>query len=145
MDTQLLNKIETPFIKNLPKFDVGDTIAVHSSVREGDKTRVQVFKGIILAIKGSGTRTMFTIRKISQGIGVEKIFPMYSPTIEKIEVLKRGKVRRSKIYYMRDRIGKRAMKIAESNKKYSESSEVIEDIQEEAIVEESTNVEDSKE
>ncbi len=112
MNTNILKKVETKQIKNdIPPFEPGDTIAVHTIIREGDKKRVQVFKGIVLTIKGSGTRKTFTVRKISFGVGVEKIFPLHSPNIEKIELLKKGKVRRAKLYYMRDRIGKKALKI----------------------------------
>ena len=113
MNTELLLKIEQPFLRKFPEFRVGDTIAVKTKFTEGKKSRVQTFKGIVLAIKGSGIRKTFTIRKISHGVGVEKIIPLHSPTIEKIEVLKHGKVTKAKIYYMRKRIGKRALKIAE--------------------------------
>jgi len=108
-----LTKIEKPFLKKAPRFEVGDTVAVHAIVREGDKQRIQVFKGIVLSIKGEGLGRTFTVRKISSGVGVEKIFPLHSPNIEKIEVLKSGKVTSSKIYYMRKRVGKRALKIDE--------------------------------
>ncbi len=116
MDTKLLNKIEKDYIKNdLPTFKVGDTIAVHNIIREGDKSRIQIFKGIVIAIKNSGSRKTFTVRKIaSNSIGVEKIFPLHSPNIKKIDIIKKGKVRRSKLYYMRNRIGKNAMKIKEA-------------------------------
>lgn len=124
MNTKVLDKIEQKYMKKLPKFKVGDTIAVHTIVREGSKQRIQIFRGIVLAIKGSGTRKTFTVRKISQGIGVEKIFPLYSPNIEKIEVIKRGSVRRSKIYYMRERIGKLAMKINEGQLSEKELAEL---------------------
>ncbi len=118
MDTQLLAKVEKDLkAKDIPKFNVGDTVSVHTIVREKDKQRVQVFKGIVLAIKKSGTSKTFTVRKISYGIGVEKTFPMYSPNIEKIVFNKKGKVRRSKLYYMRSRIGKRATKIKEAIEK----------------------------
>lgn len=114
MDIKLIEKVEQPYIKtNIPEFEVGDTIAVHAIIREKDKQRVQIFKGIVLAIKGSGLRKSFTVRKISSGVGVEKIFPMHSTNIQKIEFIKKGKVRRSKLYYMRSRIGKQAIKIAE--------------------------------
>lgn len=115
MNTDLLAKIEKKFIVKAPKFDVGDIIAVHNVIREesGEKRRVQVFKGLVISIKGSGTRKMFTVRKISSGIGVERIFPLNSPNIEKIELIRKGKVKRSKLYYMRERIGKKAMKVAE--------------------------------
>lgn len=112
MNANILKKVETKQLKtDLPPFGPGDTIAVHTVIREGDKKRVQVFKGIVLTIKGSGARKTFTVRKISFGVGVEKIFPLHSPNIEKIELLKKGKVRRAKLYYMRDRIGKKALKI----------------------------------
>jgi large subunit ribosomal protein L19 len=114
MDTKLIKKIEKEQIRtDLPEFGVGDTIAVHTILREKDKTRVQIFKGIVIKIKGSGPSKSFTIRKISMGIGVEKIFPIYSTNIKKIDFIKKGKVRRSKIYYMRKRIGKKAVKITE--------------------------------
>lgn len=113
MNEQKIKELESKFIKDLPKFDVGDTLAVSTIVREGDKKRTQIFKGIVIAIKGSGIRKTFTIRKISMGVGVEKILPLHSPNISKIKVLKTGVVRKSKIYYMRKRIGKRALKIKE--------------------------------
>ncbi len=113
MNEQKIMELESKFIKDLPKFDVGDTLAVSTIVREGDKKRIQIFKGIVIAIKGSGIRKTFTIRKISMGVGVEKIIPLNSPNISKIKILKTGVVRKSKIYYMRKRIGKRALKIKE--------------------------------
>lgn len=113
MSTDILLTIEKPFLRKTPKFGVGDTVAVNVIVREGDKQRTQVFEGIVLSIRGSGTRRTFTVRKISSGIGVEKIFPLYSPNIAKIKVVKKGKVRRSKLYYMRDRVGKKALKVSE--------------------------------
>jgi len=124
MNTQLLEKIEKPYMKKVRKFNVGDTVTVKTIVREGEKTRIQAFKGIVLAIKGSGTRKTFTVRKIAtNGIGVEKIFPLYSPNIESIELIKKGKVRRSKLYYMSSRVGKKAMKIADSDKPMVEEYE----------------------
>lgn len=116
MNTQILDTVEQPYLKERAKFGVGDTVDVHTIVREGEKQRVQIFKGLVIAIKGSGTRKTFTVRKISDGIGVEKIFPVYSPNIETIEIVRKGKVKQSKLYYMRDRTGKRAMKVTENKK-----------------------------
>lgn len=110
MNTQLLQKIEKDHIRtDLPTFQVGDTIKLFTKIIEGEKQRIQAFEGIIIARKGAGTRATFTIRRISKGIGVEKIIPINSPNIAKIEVLKQGYVRRAKLYYMRERIGKKSM------------------------------------
>src|SRR5690606_23444413 len=110
--------------KDLPEFAVGDNISVYNIIRDEGKSRVQIFKGLVIKRKGTGPSATFTIRKISDGIGVEKVFPLNSPNIEKIEVNKLGSVRRSKIYYMRDRIGKLAMKVRPvtdlESKKYEE-------------------------
>ena len=93
---------------DIPEFRPGDTVRVHHRIKEGDRERVQVFEGVVIKIKRGGPRTTFTVRKISYGVGVEKIFPLHSPVIEKIEVKQRGKVRRSKLYYLRERVGKAA-------------------------------------
>ncbi|MBI1910044.1 MAG: 50S ribosomal protein L19 [Deltaproteobacteria bacterium] len=94
--------------KDLPQFQPGDTVKVSTRVREGEKERIQVFEGVVIRIAGSGIRKSFTVRKISYGVGVERIFPLYSPTVAKLEVVSRGKVRRSKLYYLRDLSGKKA-------------------------------------
>jgi large subunit ribosomal protein L19 len=91
-----------------PAFRVGDSVKVHVKVREGEKDRIQVFQGMVIAMKGGGTGSTFTVRKISDGVGVERIFPLHSPIIGKIEVVRRGKVRRAKLYYLRARRGKAA-------------------------------------
>ncbi len=91
-----------------PAFRAGDTVAVHYKIVEGNKERIQVFKGDVIQISGSGATKTFTVRKVSGGIGVERIFPFTSPAIVKIEVLKHGKVRRKRLFYLRDRIGKAA-------------------------------------
>lgn len=137
MNEETIKKnVEEKYLKQHPTFGVGDTIAVSLVVREGDKKRIQIFKGIVLAMKGSGVSKTFTVRKISAGIGVEKILPFNSPNISSIEVLKRGAVRRSKIYYMRKRIGKKALKIEEAVMR------PVEAIVESEVVE--TSVEDEK-
>jgi len=101
--------IEQKEIKGAPPaFRVGDSVKVHVKVKEGEKDRIQIFGGMVIAMKGGGTGSTFTVRKISDGIGVERIFPMHSPIIGKIEVVRRGKVRRAKLYYLRDRKGKAA-------------------------------------
>lgn len=100
---------------DLPDFNVGDTVRVHVKVVEGDKERIQPFEGIVISRRGSGTRETFIVRKISFGIGVERIFPLHSPSIERIEVLKKGAVRRAKLYYLRGKKGKEA-KVKEKSK-----------------------------
>ena len=93
---------------DIPNFAPGDTIKVHVKVKEGDKERIQIFQGVVISRKGGGSRQMFTVRKISGGIGVERMFPLYSPTIDKIEVERHGRVRRAKLYYLRNLRGKAA-------------------------------------
>ena len=93
---------------DVPKFEAGDTITVTYRIVEGNKERLQSFRGVVIQIKGSGRTKMFTIRKVSNGVGVERIFPLYSPHIDKIEVNKYGVVRRARIYYLRDLTGKKA-------------------------------------
>ncbi|MGI6432819.1 MAG: 50S ribosomal protein L19 [Sphaerochaetaceae bacterium] len=87
---------------------VGDTVRVHFSIREGEKERIQIYEGLVIAFKNSGIRKTFTVRKNSYGVGVERIFPVHSPKIEKIEVVRRGRVRRAKLYYIRSKVGKAA-------------------------------------
>jgi large subunit ribosomal protein L19 len=91
-----------------PDFRPGDTVKVHVKVQEADKTRIQVFQGVVIARQGIGRRETFSVRKISNGIGVERVFPIHTPNIDKIEVLRRGRVRRAKLYYLRERKGKAA-------------------------------------
>jgi large subunit ribosomal protein L19 len=111
----LVKFVQDEFVtrKDLPEFSAGDTITVYYEIKEGSKTRTQFFKGVVLQRKGSGTTETFTIRKMSGSIGVERIFPINSPSIQKIEVNKRGKVRRARIFYFRNLTGKKA-KIKES-------------------------------
>lgn len=100
---------------DLPDFRSGDTIAVHYKIREGDRERIQVFEGVVIAKKGGGVRETFIVRKVSYGVGVERIFPLHSPLIDKIEVKKRGKVRKAKLYYLRGR-SKKASRIKERSR-----------------------------
>jgi large subunit ribosomal protein L19 len=93
---------------DVPEFWPGDTVRVHVRVVEGTRSRIQVFEGVVLARKNGGIRETFTVRKISFGVGVERTFPVHSPVIDKIEVTRKGKVRRAKLYYLRDRVGKKA-------------------------------------
>lgn len=94
--------------KDIPEFNVGDTVRVHAKVVEGKRERIQVFEGTVLKKQNGGIRETFTVRKMSYGVGVEKTFPLHSPRIEKIEVVRRGKVRRAKLNYLRNRVGKAA-------------------------------------
>ena len=104
-----LMDVEKAYLRSdVPPFRPGDTLRVHVRVREGDKERSQVFEGICIARKHGGLRETFTVRKISNGVGVERIFPLHAPTIAKIEVVRRGRVRRAKLYYLRHRTGKAA-------------------------------------
>jgi large subunit ribosomal protein L19 len=93
---------------DIPEFWPGDTVKVNVRVVEGTRSRIQVFEGVVIARKGGGLRETFTVRKISFGVGVERTFPLHSPVIESVEVARRGKVRRAKLYYLRDRVGKKA-------------------------------------
>ncbi len=92
--------------KEIPRFNVGDTVRVHVRIKEDEKVRVQVFEGIVIGRKGSGSRETFRVRRISYGEGVERVFPLHSPVVEKVEVVKPGKVHRAKLYYLRQKSGK---------------------------------------
>ncbi len=112
-----LQQVEQEYVQQgLPDFRAGDTVKVHVRVREGAKERIQIFQGVVISRRGSGTRETFTVRKVSGGIGVERIFPLHSPVIGQIEVVRRGKVRRAKLYYLRKLRG-RAARIEELRKR----------------------------
>ncbi len=105
----IIREIEAEQLKeNVPQFNVGDTVKVYGKIKEGSRERIQIFEGTVLKKQGGGNRATFTIRKTSNGIGVEKTWPLHSPNVEKVEVVRRGKVRRAKLFYLRDRVGKRA-------------------------------------
>ena len=109
MKEKLIELVEKDYLKaDVPQFKSGDTVAVHYKVKEGNKERIQVFEGVVIRVSGGSIAKNFTVRKISSGIGVERIIPLNSPLIEKIEVKRIGKVRRSKLYYLRNLSGKAA-------------------------------------
>lgn len=101
--------------QNLPIFKAGDSVKVHTRIKEGDKERIQIFEGVIIRRKGHGREASFTVRKMSYGVGVERIFPLHSPYVEKIDVVARGKVRRAKLYYLRNLSGRKARIVSEEN------------------------------
>ncbi|MDO4460114.1 MAG: 50S ribosomal protein L19 [Clostridia bacterium] len=92
----------------IPQFNIGDTIRIGVNIREGDKERIQNFEGTVIARKGSGVAETFTVRRVSYGVGVERVFPIHSPNVKEVTVIRRGKVRRAKLYYLRNRVGKAA-------------------------------------
>jgi large subunit ribosomal protein L19 len=113
---EIMTLVESAIVRNdIPDFAPGDTIKVHVKVKEGDKERIQIFQGLVISRKGGGSRQMFTVRKISGGVGVERMFPLNSPSIDRIEVERHGRVRRAKLYYLRDLRGK-AARIEEKRK-----------------------------
>jgi large subunit ribosomal protein L19 len=115
-----MSLVEQPSIKpEVPKFEIGDQVEVHQLILEGQKTRTQIFSGTVIARRGSGTNEMFTVRRIVQGEGVERIFPLHSPKIAKVEVKRTGRVRRAKLYYLRGRVGK-ATRLRERSAKPAE-------------------------
>lgn len=105
----IIKNIEAAQLKaEVPQFNVGDTVKVYAKVKEGNRERIQIFEGIVLKRQGGSNRETFTVRKTSNGVGVEKTWPLHSPIVENVEVVRRGKVRRAKLFYLRDRIGKAA-------------------------------------
>lgn len=111
----IISSVEEAYKKEIPQFSIGDTVKVYVKVVEGDKERLQPYEGVVIARRGSGIKETFTVRKISFGVGVERIFPLHSPSIDRIEVIKKGDVRRAKLYYLRYKKGKHA-KIKEKAK-----------------------------
>jgi large subunit ribosomal protein L19 len=112
----IIKQIESKQIRtDLPDFNVGDTVKVHVKIKEGNRERIQVFEGVVLKRQNGGIRETFTVRRVAYGVGVERTFPVNSPIIDKIEVVRKGKVRRAKLYYLRNRVGK-AAKVKEALK-----------------------------
>ena len=106
---EIIKNIEAEQLKTeIPEFRVGDTVKVYGKIKEGNRERIQVFEGVVLKRQGGSNRETFTVRKLSNGVGVEKTWPLHSPNVEKIEVVHHGKVRRAKLFYLRDRVGKAA-------------------------------------
>ena len=139
----IIKSIEHEQLKNkIPELKVGNTVRVHVRIKEGNKERIQVFEGIIIKVQGGGVNQTFTVRKISYGVGVEKTFLVHSPLVEKVELVRVGKARRAKLYYLRDRVGK-AAKTKEKIGARIEDREIIikEDLAEEPAVEEAPAVE----
>jgi large subunit ribosomal protein L19 len=112
---------ETGLKKDAPKFDIGDQVEVHQRILEGEKERIQIFTGVVISRRGDGMREMFSVRRIVQGEGVERTFPLHSPRIAKVEVKRTGVVRRAKLYYLRDRVGK-STRLRERRAKLIEST-----------------------
>ncbi len=109
MGINLIQTVERDFMRtDIPPFRVGDTVKVHVKIREGEKERIQVFEGVVIRHHRGRMGATFTVRKVSYGVGVERIFPLHSPQIDKIELLRRGRVRRARLYYLRQRVGKAA-------------------------------------
>jgi large subunit ribosomal protein L19 len=118
MNQALLDKIESKqYRKDAADFAVGDTVRVHTKVVEGDKERIQVFSGVVIGRRGHGLNEMFTVRRISYGEGVERVFPLHSPRVEKVEVERQGRARRAKLTYLRKRVGKGATQVKEKETK----------------------------
>ena len=155
MDNSIIKKIEDGLYKKRPDVQVGDTVKLHLKIKEANKERIQIFEGVVISIKGSGLNKNIVVRKISYGVGVEKIVPIHSPVLTKIEVIKRSSVRSSKLYFLRKRVGRRALKAGESKEIYltdevevpvtgeaevvdeaEETPEVVEEVVEETVVEE---------
>ena len=107
--SDIIKSIEAEQLKEtVPEFNVGDTVKVYGKIKEGNRERIQIFEGTVLKKQGGSTRATFTVRKASNGIGVEKTWPLHSPNVEKVEVIRKGKARRAKLFYLRDRVGKKA-------------------------------------
>ena len=109
MNSEIIRQIENEQLKeNIPQFGIGDTVRVYARIKEGNRERVQSFEGTVVRRQNGGIRENFTVRRVAYGVGVERVFPVHSPNVAKVEVIRNGKVRRSKLYYLRDRVGKSA-------------------------------------
>jgi large subunit ribosomal protein L19 len=137
MDQKIVELISKGQIKNRPDVKVGDTVKLSMKIKEAGKERIQLFEGVVISMSGSGLNKTITVRKISYGIGIERIIPMHTPTLDKIEIVKRGKVRRAKLFYMRNKIGKRALDVSHSTGVYmTDGEDVVESTEDAPVVEE---------
>jgi large subunit ribosomal protein L19 len=125
---------------NIPDFRPGDSVRVHAKVVEGDRERIQVFEGVVIRIRTRGAGSSFTVRRVSHGVGVERVFPYYSPLVEKVQVSKVGRVRRARLYYLRKRVGKAARIKAGSRARFEELTAAVGAIPEEELIEEETEL-----
>jgi large subunit ribosomal protein L19 len=136
MNTSLISKISNKTLnKNLPEFRVGDTVEVATIIRDGDKQRTQIFAGLVISRRGTDMDASFTVRKISYGVGVEKSFPLHSPNLTSVTVTKLGKPRRAKLFYLRDRVGKLALKVKVGSKAKRTQLEVPASVAQTPVVE----------
>ena len=145
--SEIIKNIEAEQLKaDAPEFRVGDTVKVYAKIKEGNRERIQVFEGVVLKKQGGSNRETFTVRKFSNGVGVEKTWPLHSPNVEKVEVVRRGKVRRAKLYYLRERTGK-ASKTKEMVGARIENKEIVvkENLAEEPVVEATETVAETAE
>ena len=130
--------------KKVPAIKVGDTVKVHVRVKEGNRERIQVFEGIVIKKQGGGVNETFTVRRISYGVGVEKTFLLHSPTVEKVETIRVGKVRRAKLYYLRDRVGKSAKTKEKIGARIPGEEDIVEELTMESVAEAAEAVEETK-
>ena len=136
MDNNIFKKIEQEQLKKRPDVRVGDTVKLHIRIKEGNKERIQIFEGTVIAIRGEGLNKSLTVRKISYGIGVEKIVQLHSPILSKVEIVKRGSVSKAKLFYLRERVGKKALKINKIADMYeTDEIEKVEEVKEEVVEE----------
>lgn len=133
-----MKKIEGDQLKKRPDVKIGDTVRLHMKIKEGNKERIQIFEGVVISMKSSGLDQTLTVRKISYGIGVERVVPMHSNLLEKIEVVKRGTVTKSKLFYLRDRVGRRALKVSNLKDLYLTDEVVVPVVGEDVVKEEVT-------
>lgn len=136
MDNNIFKKIEEEQLKKRPDVRVGDTVKLHIRIKEGNKERIQIFEGTVIAIRGEGLNKSLTVRKISYGIGVEKIVQLHSPILSKVEIVKRGSVSKAKLFYLRERVGKKALKINKIADMYeTDEIEKVEEVKGEVVEE----------
>lgn len=136
MDINILKKIEEGQMKKRPNMRIGDTVKLHMRIKEGNKERVQIFEGVVIALKSSGINQTVTVRKISYGVGVERIVPVHSDLLQKIEIVKRGTVNKAKLFYLRDRVGRKALKVKKVKDTYLTDEVVVPVTGEKEVVEE---------